>query len=325
MSAGDHLVIRHDPSETTVSGEDEEMSPLQSLKARQAKEKKELQAKIASLKHGVTKNDKKRKKEVTQQVEAMEKELRDRHEEELKSAESQMAGLQLGPAPASAATTDSGDSLKTSPVAGNQLPKPSKAQMRREKKADDAKRRQAAALEDERNAEFGERHIEGEKLDAMLRGRNLESFEIPPDGDCLFNSIAHQLGRKDLDGETLRRIAAENIRTNLPEYLPFLTHSDGEPLKECEVENYLRGVENSCRSGGAWGGEMEIRAISAALGLRIEVLQPSGQSTVYDSAADSASGERRKPLVITYHRFSYSLGEHYNSTAPLKTESGGDS
>jgi len=53
-------------------------------------------------------------------------------------------------------------------------------------------------------------------------------------------------------------LAAENIRENLPEYLPFLTHSDGEPLKESEVENYLQGVENSCHSGGAWGGEIEV-------------------------------------------------------------------
>jgi len=43
MSAGDHLVIRHDPGEAATGGGDEEISSLQSLKSRQAKEKKELQ------------------------------------------------------------------------------------------------------------------------------------------------------------------------------------------------------------------------------------------------------------------------------------------
>jgi len=88
-----------------------------------------IPAKIASLKHGATKNDKKRKKEVIQQVEAMEKEMRDRHEEELKAAESGMASPQLGPATASRTVDSDGD--KTSSVAGSQPPKPSKAMMRR--------------------------------------------------------------------------------------------------------------------------------------------------------------------------------------------------
>uniref|UniRef100_A0A915LQQ8 Uncharacterized protein n=1 Tax=Meloidogyne javanica TaxID=6303 RepID=A0A915LQQ8_MELJA len=57
--------------------------PLKILKAQQNKERKEMRAKITALKHAIPKNNVKKKKEVMQQVEQMENELKKRHEEQL--------------------------------------------------------------------------------------------------------------------------------------------------------------------------------------------------------------------------------------------------
>jgi hypothetical protein len=49
------------------------------------------------------------------------------------------------------------------------------------------------------------------------------------------------------------------------------------------------------------------------LGHRIEVLQANGQKSVFGEHF-----EANDPLLITYHNYAYSLGEHYNSTEPMQ-------
>lgn len=53
----------------------------------------------------------------------------------------------------------------------------------------------------------------------------------------------------------------------------------------------------------------KLRAISNALSRRIEVVQPNGCVILFGD-----DFTLHKPLVVTYHRFAYTLGEHYNST-----------
>ncbi|VDN88943.1 unnamed protein product, partial [Brugia pahangi] len=52
-----------------------------------------------------------------------------------------------------------------------------------------------------------------------------------------------------------------------------------------------------------------IRATACALERRIEVIQPGGRVLLFGEEYSD-----RKPLIITFHRFAYNLGEHYNST-----------
>jgi len=55
---------------------------MEELKARQKKELKDMQAKIMQLKKSVNGN-KKRKKEVQQEIQAMEAEIKERHQKEI--------------------------------------------------------------------------------------------------------------------------------------------------------------------------------------------------------------------------------------------------
>ncbi|XP_047277820.1 deubiquitinase OTUD6B isoform X2 [Homo sapiens] len=61
----------------------EELDEEEQLLRRHRKEKKELQAKIQGMKNAVPKNDKKRRKQLTEDVAKLEKEMEQKHREEL--------------------------------------------------------------------------------------------------------------------------------------------------------------------------------------------------------------------------------------------------
>lgn len=86
-----------------------------------------------------------------------------------------------------------------------------------------------------------------------------------------------------------------------------MTNAQGDCLSDKEFENYL----NALRDTRAWGGQIEIQALSNSLRCPIEVIQATGPPTI--QGGDTFKG---KPLILTYHRHMYSLGEHYNSSRP---------
>lgn len=66
-----------------MDGED----PKEELLLRHKEEKKELQSQITKLKHSVSKGDKKGKKAVQEQISQLEKDLKERHDKELREVE----------------------------------------------------------------------------------------------------------------------------------------------------------------------------------------------------------------------------------------------
>ncbi|VDD93665.1 unnamed protein product [Enterobius vermicularis] len=278
--------------EDTAESDELTVSPYEQLKAKHRKEKKDLLAKITSMKHSVPKNDKKRRKEVGATAEKMEKSLKDRQEKELSEMLATMK----------AAT----ENIEPLPANGEESKE--QAQETKEKKAEMRKRLNEAAEEDAEASKFAPgRTLESEAIINELSLRNLRLHEIPANGDCLYNALAHQLSC----GKDIRRKAASYIRAHKEDFLPFLTWEDGTPVEEIEFEKYCWQVENMCEEGGQWGGEPELKALSSVLERRIEVLQPEGRVAVFGDEFVTT-----KPLVITYHRYAYSLGEHYNSTEP---------
>jgi hypothetical protein len=47
---------------------------------------------------------------------------------------------------------------------------------------------------------------------------------------------------------------ADYISSNRDDFLPFLDEGDA-----IDFDKYCAGVKNSCRFGGRWGGDMEVR------------------------------------------------------------------
>uniref|UniRef100_A0A7E4VJM7 OTU domain-containing protein n=1 Tax=Panagrellus redivivus TaxID=6233 RepID=A0A7E4VJM7_PANRE len=285
---------------------DDETSPLEALKATHGKERRELQAKITALKRQVPNSDKKKKKEVATQVEQMEKDLKAKQEKELAELEGSLEKLTV-----TAEKAPKVDAEEAETNGNEAVSKVSRKQKKQEKKQADQKRRAELAAEDEAAAATSRGQQETDAINEVLSDKKLKTFEIEPDGDCLYNAISHQLKLKaavDLTGANIRYRAADYMRANADDFLPFLVNDSGEMLSEESFKDYIAKVEATSAEGGAWGGDAELRAISSALKRKIEIIQPSGQVI---SFGDEFAG---KPLEITYHRYAYTLGEHYNST-----------
>lgn len=138
-------------------------------------------------------------------------------------------------------------------------------------------------------------------------------------GNCLYNAVSHQLqitGRLVEDVTTLRNKIADYIIANKESLICYMINPDtGNIYTDSEFEKYCSDLRNT----SAWGGHIEIRALSHILKVPIEVIQAVGPVTV------QGDGEFSEPnLVITYHRHMYSLGEHYNSTKPSQAAESND-
>ncbi|CAH2238832.1 jg6821 [Pararge aegeria aegeria] len=270
------------------------------LELRHKKEKKELQAQIQALKK-TAKNDKTKKKELTAEIVRLESDLEERHRKE---NDEQQNGICREPVEPEANDEEvDNDTTKQ---------KVSKAQKRRNKKLQQEKDREKEIVLQEKENLHGPRNIENQEMSARLRERKLKVYSIPSDGDCLYRAVSHQLETKHnriKSVDDLRNDVAMNIRENKEEYMQFMCHPDtGLNLTDVEFEMYCNKITNTKE----WGGHIEIRALSNCLKCPITVIQAAGPVAIEQGAEFSGP-----PLIITYHRYMFSLGEHYNSTELL--------
>ncbi|KAI9193736.1 uncharacterized protein BJ171DRAFT_524371 [Polychytrium aggregatum] len=320
---------------------------LDDMLVRHRLEAKALTAQVMALKKTVSKgaSDKKKKKEVMDQIAQMEAELSKRHDEERARKEAEETGeakatsesddplsteadSKAEPTEAEAVVQEADGQIQeldaqvqklglgdakatTEPSQAPSGPKKNRQKLRKEKKA-------AAMNEMRKQAELeasqvvNMREVEDSAIGALLKPMNLRIKEIIPDGHCLYNAIAHQLNLsqsdEDMTYKDVRGIAASYMRTNIDDFLPFLTSDSGDMMSPDEYESYCSSVERTA----AWGGQLEIRAISSSLRREIDVVQMgSPVIKIGEEYRDSS------PLKISYHRHSYGLGEHYNSLVAL--------
>lgn len=286
----------------------EELDEEEQLVRRHRKEKKELQARIQGMKNAVPKNDKKRRKQLTEDVAKLEAEMEQKHKEELKQ-------LKL-------ASKDSKVESVAVDISNldfeNHAPRITKAQKRRDKKAALQKEREERIAEAEIENLTGARHLESEKLSQILASRQLEIKQIQSDGHCMYRAIEDQLKAQEcpMTVTALRRQTAEYMQSHAEDFLPFLTNPNtGAMYTTEEFGKYCEDIVNTA----AWGGQLELRALSHILQTPIEIIQAESPPIVV--------GEEypKKPLMLVYMRHAYGLGEHYNSVTRLgstETENG---
>jgi OTU domain-containing protein 6 len=89
-------------------------------------------------------------------------------------------------------------------------------------------------------------------------------------------------------------MAADYILTHIQDFGAFI---------EGEIDIYCNDIRQN-----AWGGHIEILALSKALDKQIQIIQTDSDITV---------GDTGDLLIITYHKHEYGLGEHYNSVIAL--------
>ena len=281
---------------------DKESTVEELMLKRHRKEKKELQAKIQNLKKTSSKGDKKKKKEVQEEVIKLENDLATRHKEELESLSKNNGVSDVSQLTERLDISEENDASKDCEDVPQHV---SKAQKRRNKKEQLERERMLEIKAQEEINKLGPRHMETSKILEILKDRKLALHDIPSNGDCLFAAICHQVENKDVS--KLRRECVEQIKNKKMDYLPFLTHpKTGEMLNDSQFEEYCLNMADT----NAWGGQIELRAISEIMGRRIEVLQAEGSPVII---GDNVKNEH-PTIILTYHRHYLGLGEHYNST-----------
>uniref|UniRef100_A0A0K0EPZ9 OTU domain-containing protein n=1 Tax=Strongyloides stercoralis TaxID=6248 RepID=A0A0K0EPZ9_STRER len=282
----------------TVLDEDSS-SPLEELKNRHKKEKKDLQAQITKLKNQA-KNDKKRKKEILAEVEKLQKELDERHKKELEELDTEVTS----------SISNEEDELLSRYEAEKQAAEKAreKARLKHEKhqeKKEEFNKKMAKLAAEQAVADLtSKKTLEAKEIQEKLDIYNRTVYEIAPDGDCLFNSISHQLSQHGIvySGEELRKIAAKYIEEHKDDFFPYLM------IEEDQFDKYIFETANTAANGGKWGGHPELKAISDYLKKKIEVVQSEMRNVIIGEEYDGS------PIIITYHKNAYGLGEHYNST-----------
>ncbi|XP_003135205.2 OTU domain-containing protein 6A [Sus scrofa] len=276
---------------------EDSQSEHQRMIRRHNREKKELQARIQSMKNSVPRSDKKRRKQMLLDVARLEAEMEQKHQQELEKFQESFPG-----------NLDSVTEDLAKMDLENQPPRPSRAQRRRERRAALARERQERIAEAEMEHLASFRKDEEEKLRAILGAKNLEMKDIPADGHCMYRAIQDQLVFS-VTVESLRRRTAEYMQKHVDDFLPFF--SDPETGDSYSRDDFLSYCDDIVRSA-SWGGQLELRALSHILQTPIEVIQANSPAVVI--------GEEytKRPLILVYMRYACSLGEHYNSVKPLE-------
>lgn len=264
-----------------------------------------MQAKIQSLKKSATKGDKKKRKEVLEEIAKLEIDVEKKHADELiDNCKNKEEVTEDAPEPEVTADDDATQ------------PRVTKAQKRRDKKLREEKERTAEIAVQEELNKNGTRTLETQSITNILKARNLSLHPIISDGNCLFNAVIHQMDLKGCgvaDIGSLRNKTAKYVEDHREDFILYMTNQDtGDVLNDDEFIKYCETL----RDTPAWGGQIEISALSHVLKVQIEVIQATGPPTI--QGAEEYSDKPK--LLITYHRHMYSLGEHYNSTKPLVVE-----
>ncbi|XP_046733725.1 deubiquitinase OTUD6B [Diprion similis] len=269
----------------------------EALSLKHKKERKELQAQIQNLKKSICKGDKKRKKEITEEIAQLEIDLDKKQEQEIIDSR-----------------------IKEVPVANEDVlpddnqPEPaqqriSKAQKRRDKKSNAEKERNQRIIKQEAENVHGKRNVETQAIIKILQERHLRIHEIPSDGHCLYNAVSHQLreiGEIPLGFKTLRLKTSEYLKANMNDFVPFLHNAESE--ETLSPEQYTKYCDDVAGTT-AWGGAVELQVLSQVLKCPIEVIQATGSPYVIGEEYK----DEGKKVTLTYHRHMYGLGAHYNS------------
>ncbi|XP_017086289.1 deubiquitinase OTUD6B [Drosophila eugracilis] len=291
---------------------------LEDISARHRRERKELQAKLQAMKKNAPKNNKNKRKEFLEEMARLEGELDQRHKAELLAAEAKDVPAEkevprsVDNAKKTVPNEDEIEEKEEDDLPSNQ--RVSKAQKRRDKKAKEAREREAEIKIELQNAanQPTPKLIELQQITTKLSQRQLSLHNIASDGDCLYQSIRHQLLVNALPGHSvqeLREETANYVRAHKDSLIAYMVDPDtGDLLNDQQFEKYCHDIAKT----HAWGGHIELKAISSLLRVPIEVIQAEGAPTLLGQEEFGGS-----PLVICYHRHIYQLGAHYNSTVPV--------
>lgn len=199
----------------------------------------------------------------------------------------------------------------------NKPPARLKAISKRERLRENRKKKQLLYCNETNDDMPSSRELELKKItEKHLRKLNMTIHEIQADGNCLYRAIAHQLQimGEDTSFKVLRRLCAEELLDNKVHYEPFVHLQD---VNASSYEQYVDIVRDG--NHGAWGGHLELRALACRLGRRINVYDACNDVPFDIKPNENLSEDVSDEGIVrlSFHRFYFALGEHYNSVVPF--------
>ncbi|KAF9955337.1 OTU domain-containing protein 6B [Mortierella alpina] len=312
------------------------------LQARHKRELRDLTARVTALKKTATKGDKKKKKEVLAEAAQLEHALKvqqDKEEKDWRDANGSTANSHANDIPGSdAQDADNGNSgdedefdvndipidhLTLEPTPARKQPqqqqssssggkKPNRQKARKDRKAQALKELQDEA-EQEAAGQVNMNEVERKAIEELAQVMGVTVKDVTADGHCLYNAIADQLSQHyqtETTVKDLRHGTAEYMREHADDFLPFLSNKHGDMMSPEDFVEYCKDLESTA----VWGGQPELLALSRVHKVPIWVVQ-MGSPTVKLSADVYPA---KTPLMVSYHRHMYGLGEHYNSLRPTQ-------
>lgn len=189
--------------------------------------------------------------------------------------------------------------------------KVSKAQKRRDAKANKKAEQLRRIEEAEKLDEHKDRRIEQQKLKILLDEHGLDVQDIDADGDCLYRAVEHQLSLatdadERLTSQMLRERTSQYMLDHRDDFLPFLLTDQGDLMSEQEFKNYCDRIVRTKE----WGGHLELTAITQFTKKPIHIFQADNRSPI---KIEPKSDFGKRPMLLSFHKHLYHLGEHYNS------------
>ncbi|KAL4589916.1 hypothetical protein LXL04_002828 [Taraxacum kok-saghyz] len=301
-----------EPEESQI----QETETREAMLSRHRKEITQLQNKEIALKKAAAKGSKAeqkaKKKQVEEQISQLTTDLKQKHLAQLAT---------VGYASNNTTIKEDNIDILAKAIAGVSVthqpvyPKPTKSAKRKEKRAQEEAAREQRIQQEQSNI-VSDKMVENEKLEKKLQPLGFTINEIKPDGHCLYRAVEHQLKTKSKSFYTfqeLRKMVADYMRKNSADFLPFFlseTETDGDCHER--FESYCNEVESTA----AWGGQLELGALTHCLKKHIMIF--SGSFPDVEMGKEYKCGEfLDSSIVLSYHKHAFGLGEHYNSVVPL--------
>lgn len=277
------------------------------IEARHRKEQKDLQSTITSLKKQATK---KTRKNVNNKCLDLQRDLDEKHKKELNelngvstqddfSPEKLLAQLELE----KTEQPEQPEQPEKTEQAKEAKPKRNRAKEKLAKRKAEIEAIQAQArLELENSIDY--KKIEQDSMNQILSLQNLKVFDIRPDGHCLFASIKDQLHERhqlDVSIDQLRLDAAKYMESHKDDFEPFLF--DPDTMQQHNLTEYLQELTTTAM----WGSDLEIKALAHVFDCPIKVFVAGASPIHFNSEASLPE------LKLGFYKYSYGLGEHYNS------------
>ena len=266
---------------------------LAALEAKHEEEWREFRERAETQRQGASK---KKLKQIEFALQQEESDLRYRHHEELEDLE---GGDDAATVEEPAVVEDAAAKRREEEERqrARKLAKAAKKKSKREAKAKtESARAQADAIEAEEVRRNSERKKECAAISKKLVDVNRRIKDVAADGHCLYRAVADQ---SDSTYTEVRKTCAAFMESHADDFAPF--------IEDESFGDHCAKV----RSSAEWGGQPELLALARALNRPIVVYSR-------DSAPLRMGESDGEELVVTYHRDYYALGEHYNSTEPLR-------